>query len=297
MRGMSRAYGITDSQVRTILVKADIAIRATRDQDRFRYDISFFETIDTEAKAYCLGLLYADGYIDQHAHGIHIQLKAQDADILREMSCLIARGKDLTRPFTAMNDPSYGLALQISSAKIKTDLIRLGCVPAKTFKIRLPDLDPEVMRHFLRGYFDGDGCLHIGRGRSKTSEPRATFKVVSCTPFCEDVASYMKTHHDLYLGVYHPSRNPNVAAYQTGNDETIKHLYRWMYTGATLFMPRKKGLFEAFFKLRCIDPYDMRPEVKNRRRSLTEIEKREREVAFAARETKPHGLPLWEERT
>jgi intein-encoded DNA endonuclease-like protein len=34
-------------------------------------------------------------------------------------------------------------------------------VQTKTFKIKFPDfIENELIRHFIRGYFDGDGCIY-----------------------------------------------------------------------------------------------------------------------------------------
>lgn len=41
------------------------------------------------------------------------------------------------------------------------DLKKIGMDENKSFTVRLPKLDDSLMRHLLRGYFDGDGtfCL------------------------------------------------------------------------------------------------------------------------------------------
>ena len=36
-------------------------------------------------------------------------------------------------------------------------LIKLGCVPRKSLIITLPSIPKNLMHHFIRGYFDGDG--------------------------------------------------------------------------------------------------------------------------------------------
>lgn len=32
-------------------------------------------------------------------------------------------------------------------------------VANKTFKLNWPDIDEYLQAHFIRGYFDGDGCI------------------------------------------------------------------------------------------------------------------------------------------
>jgi hypothetical protein len=49
----------------------------------------------------------------------------------------------------------------IYNTKIVSDLYKHGCVNNKTFKIKLPKLREDLIRHFIRGYFDGDGCISL----------------------------------------------------------------------------------------------------------------------------------------
>ena len=42
-------------------------------------------------------------------------------------------------------------------------LIELGCTPQKSLTLKFPDesifKSKDLIRHFIRGYFDGDGCF------------------------------------------------------------------------------------------------------------------------------------------
>lgn len=260
----ARKYRISQSQVKSIFKRRGIRVRPYSESEKFRYDINFFASIDTEAKAYFLGLMYADGHVKNKGNSVNIQLKMEDCPILSEMSRCIAFNKDITRTFKVKGQ-IYGMMLDISSETIKRDLIRWGCMPVKTFKIRLPNLPEDMMRHFLRGYFDGDGCFNIHCGRHSSNNKRAIFKVVSNTLFCLDVAQYFEKNHQRYLGVYHPSPNKNVGVYQTGNDEVIKFLYRFMYKDCSVFICRKREKFEEYFKVKHFDPYNEQIENKKRR--------------------------------
>lgn len=48
------------------------------------------------------------------------------------------------------------------SNKLVNDLFdNFNITPRKTFTYKAPNLDDENMKHFLRGYIDGDGCIHV----------------------------------------------------------------------------------------------------------------------------------------
>src|SRR5258706_15879796 len=63
---ISEIYGICEESVRNILNKNNI-LRRTHSESCKRYsmDETFFEKIDTEEKAYILGLMYSDGNINR----------------------------------------------------------------------------------------------------------------------------------------------------------------------------------------------------------------------------------------
>lgn len=44
------------------------------------------------------------------------------------------------------------------------DLMKLGMRPRKSLDIRFPDVPKEYLRDFIRGVFDGDGCVYHRKG-------------------------------------------------------------------------------------------------------------------------------------
>lgn len=47
--------------------------------------------------------------------------------------------------------------ISITSNQLYNSLIKHGCIDRKSKIIRIPDIDKNLIRHFIRGYFDGDG--------------------------------------------------------------------------------------------------------------------------------------------
>lgn len=60
----------------------------------------------------------------------------------------------------------------VSNNEFKNDLIKLGCCPQKSLILKFPTAEqvPEnFIIPFIRGYFDGDGCLsHVYSDTKKT---------------------------------------------------------------------------------------------------------------------------------
>lgn len=117
----------------------------------------YFAEINTPAKAYFLGFLASDGCLweDDYRYIVKLELQARDKHILELFNKEIKTNKPLV---TAANGKYF--CLEICSKKIFKDLIKLGLSTQKTQKYKLHILDnEELMPHFMRGFFDGDGCI------------------------------------------------------------------------------------------------------------------------------------------
>ena len=68
--------------------------------------------------------------------------------------------------------------VSLSGKKIVKDLEEKGLHPNKTFTIKYPEISEELERHFLRGYFDGDGCIRISTDKRDGSK-RGDLRLVS----------------------------------------------------------------------------------------------------------------------
>ena len=126
----------------------------------------FFRIDDGEA-AYWLGLLAADGWIVTHHQqltGVSLALHSRDIDLLKGYADFVGFRGDPRR--TRPNSELY--QVKISSRVMAEDLALWGVVPRKSKILELPQLPKELMPHFLRGLFDGDGSVG-GRGESGRS--------------------------------------------------------------------------------------------------------------------------------
>lgn len=134
---------------------------------RVRQDI--FSSIDTEFQAYLLGLYASDGNINEKRKTFRIHVQEQDANIIYTIKDIIAPD---SRTFTFQNrvcisprngkvyNGSNSFGVDINSSKICNDLVNLGIGYNKTYsENKIPNINKDLIRHFIRGYFDGDGTI------------------------------------------------------------------------------------------------------------------------------------------
>ena len=246
---ISKDTRLSATSVKRVLNKSKIRTRKIRSEaTRFKYDENFFQEIDSEEKAYFLGLMYADGSISSDGNKIAICLHENDCDIIQKLSDLLFKNKT---PVSRVKFGKFkGCKVYITSKKMKEDLVRHGCTPRKSMTISLPKIDGKMMHHFIRGYFDGDGCFSSSPGRRGGKNIRGVIKIVSNTNFCLQMKNYLHDRLDIYMGVYKPSKNPQVGALQTGNDETMKSMYEFMYSDATICLERKRLKMKKYLILK-----------------------------------------------
>jgi DNA-binding transcriptional regulator WhiA len=215
---------------------------------KYELDETFFEKIDDEKKAYFLGYLYADGAIYKSKHGsyFHLTLQERDKHILESFKKMLKTNIGLRRRQGKGQD-----ILMINSKKMVEDLIKLGCMPNKSFKINFPTFEiiPEkLMPHFIRGYFDGDGSISWN-----PKNYRVAAKIISNVDFCDAMQHFLS--HQCKISKFYVNKvfetkagNQFYTNIEFGGYENIKKFYNYIYKKSSVFLSRKKEVFESYLK-------------------------------------------------
>lgn len=121
-------------------------------------DESFFNNcIDNEYKAYILGLLTADGSIS--CNKISITLKDK---------YMIEKIRDLVNPDRKIYEYKNCYSFYWNNEKDLDFLKNIGFTVTKQYDAVMCKLIPEqLMNHYIRGWFDGDGCVYKSITRDK----------------------------------------------------------------------------------------------------------------------------------
>lgn len=243
---LSQKYSLHRSTIQTILHRNNIKLKSLKDTSRKHSIINenFFNTINTEEKAYILGLLFADGSL--RYNGFELTLMETDKEILEKISNILYGKIVLNYKKSRMycNNPKYickpQYRLIVSSNIMKNDLIKHGCVQAKTFKIRLPKLCDNMYRHFIRGYFDGDGCFSISKKRQNV----AKVSITSNKHFCDELVEYIK--RILNINIKSKIRYNEIGDSIITNKNDIVIFMNWLYDNSTIYLARKSNKYQTF---------------------------------------------------
>ena len=134
-----------------------------RKRNQCKFNHHYFDKIDSPEKSYWLGFLMADGTISDRAKkgALQLQIHLANKDIEHLKKFHLAIESDNAIHYEA----DGSIRSSHSSDYLCEALINLGCTSRKTFTLEFPKLPDELINHFIRGYFDGDGsaCIHKGR--------------------------------------------------------------------------------------------------------------------------------------
>lgn len=224
-------------------------------------DESYFSKIDTQNKAYILGYAFADGFVNHGRLGFHISTK--DKKLLVKISQELFYGIDRTYDKEPkinvcvlngriVNDNGSSF-LNICSVKLAADLYKLGCVPNKSLVLDVPDIPEELFHHFVRGYFDGDGC--ISERTKRQGAVRYTIDILSSEIFCNKLISYFQEKLDIPFK--YQKKQTKINRICLSGNRQIKKFCDWMYKDATIYLDRKYKVYQGL--LSNIERIDNKP--------------------------------------
>jgi hypothetical protein len=223
------------------LRRNNIPIRSTTQYTtKYLADENFFQVIDSQEKAYILGFLYADGnnYIKPpHHYEISCKLQALDKSHLETIRDIISP----TSIIKEIDNPPYpACLLKINNKTISQQLTNLGCTPNKSLTLTFPSwlTSVEMQQHFIRGYFDGDGCLYQ-KQPTPTGYINWGWQITSTHDFCQDVKNIIQQHLNITPSLHLSGKNTITTTLSVGGNLQVKKLLSWMYQEATIYLPRK----------------------------------------------------------
>ena len=185
--------------------------------------------------AYILGIWYADGCIfSNNGNGYYFSIKLHKDD--KYLLQLILNEMNSSHKIYENNDNSVNIT--ISSKTIYYDLISLGGKENKSLSITLPNVPDEYMHDFLRGYFDGDGCVTYKKDRKYYSRYICSGSI----KFVDNIYEYLKNNNIIEgSGVYN-SKGCGIPRLVFNKKDGINFEKYIMKNNPCLYLKRKHDL-------------------------------------------------------
>lgn len=249
--------GCSVSHIHSILKKNNIQTKSSGEvQRKYPLKFDFFDVVDTEEKAYFLGLLYADGYNNVKKGEVTLSLIELDKDILEKLTLLIQPTKPLFfRDFTTIRSKGRNVQNQycvsIANRHFSNKLSDLGCIQAKTHFLKFPteeQVPKYLQRHFIRGYFDGDGCIS---GKIPQIDIVGTEDFLICL---QNILMKSLNVSKTKLCKRHKDKKDKITSLRYSGKGNVKKFRNYIYDNSTIFLNRK---YNKMFS------YDLTIKIKN----------------------------------
>lgn len=246
---ISRKLGIEEQKLeRIFFYKLIEHPKFSRKKYYCNYD--FFKKIDTEDKAYWLGFLYADGCITKTA-GINLLLSSEDRDHLEKYKKSLEAEHPIEDRIQFVKHYKEDRLIEQKSSKIRLfssemveDLKNLGCMRLKTFKLKFPTSDQvpdHLIRHFIRGYFDGDGSIWVSEYKGKYK--KWGFTILGNEDFCKKCKSIIFNQCGVSLFERKHQTTDGIIYIYSTNVIDINKIKNFLYNNAKIFLSRKLEKF------------------------------------------------------
>lgn len=204
----------------------------------YAINYEYFKKIDTEHKAYWYGFLLADGYVNERE--LSLCVKNTDIDIIQIFA------EDIETDVPIKYDKYGNPFITIVCKELSKSLLDKGFHNRKSWSIDfdyiksfVPD---ELFNHFIRGMFDGDGCLKY-YSYPYLKKPQLHFGYTGVKNVCEFIKDFFDINRDLifegnvtYTVV---SRDPN----------KIIEICTYLYNNSTIYLKRK---YEIYNKIKMM---------------------------------------------
>lgn len=225
--------------------------------NRSQINQHFFQSWSPQM-AYVLGFIFADGAIEdvqRSSRTCYLSIVSKDTSILEQIrgamnsnhNFYTRKPRLLTYPGGKQYVSGEESVFRIGSKMVYNDLLKLGLTPRKSLSILFPTIPFEFFNFFLRGYFDGDGCLHLIKGKY----PRLIFTSGS-NSFLEELTQKLSTTLKIPTkSIYSSVQKSGNLCYQLHyNTKISRKILEFMYKDLEKapFLERKFAIYQRYLK-------------------------------------------------
>ena len=244
VNSIGKEIGISGLTVQRHLKKMGVKIRNHQEsmQECRGHNVNdnFFK-VQSHDMAYVLGLIASDGYVSKDTNHFGIDIQESDEELLYKIKRVLNYEGDIMH-YTS-NGGCKASRIRVCSKTIKKDLEHYGIKPKKTFTLEPPFfLAPEYCISYIRGYFDGDGCLSYADKEHKT----IAFSILGTKEFLSSCNKYL---NNMYIIRKETRKNLYVLGC-AGRKKSKAFLFiNYLYDNAHIYLDRKFDRYKYFCRL------------------------------------------------
>ena len=208
----------------------------------------YFDNIDTETKAYFLGLLFADGHVGSN-NEIILYLKDIGNTyyvlnvLIKELESNIKiKRMDTKNKEGCFKSNSFFYKLNMSNKCLNNALKQHGVGNHKKssrFEIPKDVLSNNLENHFIRGLFDGDGSVYLKNKNKPT--PQKTVSFLANPSLLLQIKHILEKELKLNNVQIRKSYNSDkISELRYGGNNQVQRISNYLYSNANIYLSHKK---------------------------------------------------------
>lgn len=207
---------------------------------KYHFNESFFLKWSPEM-AYVLGFWFADGYMTNDK-SYRVAFYSIDEDHLQNIAKALAYDAPVKR-FQRNGKPGPIYSLTFRSKTLFNNIKSLGGASRKSLTMKFPQIPKIFLVDFIRGYFDGDGSVHLTRYIRTKDHLKQTDLRSNFTSGSHQFLFKLRDILTSLVGltnkkVYCSNKKHWRLGY--GSKDTMKLLNFMYYSGCSIYLARKE---------------------------------------------------------
>ena len=193
--------------------------------------------------AYVLGIICTDGCLAKPVGPVkfRVTIGQKEPELLEKVRVLMGSNALISY------SPARGVAgalhtMRIDNLDVYRDLQALGLTENKSLTLRFPKIPSRLVRHFIRGCWDGDGSVYLEG--NDTYKPCASY-VSGSKNFIEQLVRHLVNLGLPDRTIHTSTRSKNPSYYFRYTGSSCAKLYRLFYDGIdeNMYLSRKHDRF------------------------------------------------------
>lgn len=209
---------------------------------KHQFNEHYFDVIDDEHKAYWLGFIFADGYLNSKQPTIGIELNHTDIEHLYKFKNDLKSNLDVkTYNKNSTFGPQTNCRFVFNNKTMYKALQSHGITPTKSLDGNFPIIDDDrYIKDVIRGILDGDGSIRYRIGANGL--PTANMNICGTKAVLQTIEKY--SGFEWSWSQRHPDRDIDNYSIGTGRQNEIIKFLNKLYDDASVYLDRKYAIYQ-----------------------------------------------------
>jgi hypothetical protein len=206
---------------------------------KYHINENYFDDINTDEKAWVLGLLASDGNVDtsNSKNIISISQSGENGQKIIEYVKNILESNNPIRQTKTTRQDAYSISF--SSKNMVGSLSKYNIIPRKTDTYTFPDIKNAFYKSFIRGYFEGDGSVGIYQTRKNI--------YLLIASIYGNYEFILKCFDNIPVAGLIQKKKNNKAEIRW-NGKNAFYFMQWLYENNELYKDKKFNIFHEYIE-------------------------------------------------